>query len=154
MVLGPDLATEARGLDAIGEALVPGPLRGEDRRVGTIGRSPAHATIAYWIGNVLADLPARPGVASGKVRMRGTFVFELRKIDEGAPGPRCGSDGARCRWVLVQGHVSEPIDDDALALAVFGTALISAKPLQLTCDDGTARNPPAAARQPARISPP
>ena len=153
MVLGPDIASEARGPDAIGEALVPGALRNEDRRVGAIGRSPAHATVAYWIGNVLTDLPARPGVAAGKVRMRGTFVFELRKVDEGAAGPRCGSDGARCHWVLVQGHVSEPIDDDALALSVFGTALISAKPLQLTCDDGT-RSQPAAAPGPARTSPP
>ena len=132
---------------------MPGGLRAEDRRVGTIGRSVARSTVAYWIGNVDTDLPARPGVAAGKVRLRGTFVFELRKIDEGAAGPRCGNAGARCHWVLVQGHVSEPIDDDELALSVFGTALISAKPLQVTCDDGT-RSQPAAAQGPARTSPP
>ena len=153
LVLGPDIAAEAHGPDALAMPVVPGALRGEDRRVGMIGRTPARATVAYWIGSVIADLPARPGAAAAKVRMRGTFVFEQRRVDERASGPRCGN-GARCRWVLVQAHVSQPIDDDELALSVFGTALISATPLQLTCDDGT-RSPPAAVQEgPARTSPP
>ena len=152
VVLGPGIDAEAHGLDAVAATLVPGALRSEDRRVGTIGRLPSRATVAYWIGNVVTDLPARPGVAGGKVRLRGTFVFEQRKYDETLP--RCGLEGAHCRWVLVQAHVSEPIDDDELALSVFGTALISTKPLDVTCDDGT-RSPPAALQEgPARTAPP
>lgn len=154
LVLGPGIDAEAHGLDAVSAAMVPSALRSEDRRVGTIGRVPGRATIAYWIGNLVTDLPAQPGIAGGKVRLRGTFVFEQRKIDEGASGPRCGSDAARCRWVLVQAHVSQPIDDDEIALSVFGTALISAKPFAVTCDDGTRARPSARQEGPANTAPP
>ena len=38
-------------------------------------------------------------------------------------------------------HVSKPIDDKELAQRVFGTALVSEKPLQITCDDGSRSAP-------------
>ena len=68
----------------------------------------------------------------GRVRLRGTFVFEKR-------------DG---KWLVVQGHVSKPMDDMELAQRVFGTALVSDKPLQITCDDGQSQcaDPGAASR--------
>ena len=153
LLLGPEILTEGHGPDVLNLALAPATLRSEDRRVGTIGRVAARATVAYWIGNVDTDLPAQPGVPAGKVRLRGTFVFEQRKVDE-ATGPRCGLDGAKCRWVLVQAHVSQPIDDDALALQIFGTALVSAKPLQLTCDDGARTQPSARRSGQGATSPP
>jgi len=67
--------------------------------------------------------------------LRGTFVFEKRGDS----------------WVIVQGHVSEPITDYALANRVFGTALESVnlesgEALRVTCDDGsrpTAQTVPA-----------
>jgi hypothetical protein len=140
-----------------------GNLRAEDRRVGVVGRKLATSTIAYWVGNFVADLPARPGVAPGKVRLRGTFVFERRRQDKAdakarGPSPKtCQTDPDGCKWLLVQGHVSQPIDDGPdpdpgkrgyadLASLVFGTSLISPKPLELTCDDGGKRSataPPA-----------
>ena len=99
-------------------SLVDGTLRAEDRRIGTIGPSVARSTVAYWVGNFVADLEARPGIPAGKVRLRGTFVFEKRDK----------------KWIVVQGHLSEPIDDFDLATLVFGTSLISEKPLQLSCE--------------------
>ena len=127
-LLGPEIAAEWHGTDVIQAKLVPGtvPLKLEDRRVGIVGRSLSKATIAYWIGNVTAELPARPGVAAGKAHLRATFVFERR----------ADADGDRT-WVIVQGHVSHAIDDNDLATAVFGTALISPKPLTISCDDGS-----------------
>jgi hypothetical protein len=108
--------------------LVDGTLKAEDRRIGTVGPDVTHSTIAYWVGNFTADLAERPGVAAGtQVRLRGTFVFENR-------------DG---HWVIVQGHLSEPIDDFDLAVSVFGSALamseqdfLRKKPLDVSCDDG------------------
>jgi hypothetical protein len=104
-------------------------LKIQDRRVGVIGRSVAKATIAYLVANLVVDLHP------GQVLLRGTFVFEKRKD----------------RWILAQGHVSEPITDYALASRVFGTALESVnlekgEALRLTCDDGSTRlsSPPAA----------
>jgi len=153
LLLGPDIAAEWRGLDVLGAQLVPGPAKAvEDRRIGLVGRDRATATIAYWIGNVVADLPARPGSAAGKVRLRTTFVFEHRRVVRVTPGekggdPRfdarpCGVDDEDCRWVLVQGHVSQAIGDQDLATRVFGTALLSSslesgEPLSVTCDDGS-----------------
>jgi len=67
-------------------------------------------------------------VKGGKVRLRGTFVFEKRAG----------------KWLVVQAHVSKPIDDIDLAQRVFGTALVSEKPLQITCDDGSRSAPVAA----------
>jgi hypothetical protein len=127
-LLGPDLAAEWHGPDVVQAKLVPGtePLKLEDRRVGIVGRGLSKATIAYWIGNVTADLPARPGVAAGKAHLRATFVFERR----------ADADGDQT-WVIVQGHVSHAIEDYDLATAVFGTALISPKPLTISCDDGS-----------------
>jgi hypothetical protein len=69
---------------------------------------------------MVADLRHHPGTTASKVLLRGTFVFE-RRAD---------------LWVIVQGHISQPIDDIDLAQLVYGTALISEKPLQITCDDG------------------
>jgi hypothetical protein len=151
LVLGPDARDEWHGA-AVAKAQLPaGKL--EDRRVGTVGRNPSEATVAYWIGNYIVDVPARPGVPAGKVRMRITHVFEKRRLvppDSGAPEARsCATsdkgdkaDKAKrpagdCRWVLVQSHMSQPISDDELTRQVFGTALISPKPLQIDCSDGS-----------------
>jgi SnoaL-like domain len=134
-LLGPDLAAEWHGAEVSGANLVAGvePMKLEDGVVGrgTIGQ----ATIAYWVGNITADLPARPGIPAGKGHFRGTFVFERRA-------------GA---WVLVQGHVSHAIEDAELASAIFGTALLSPKPLSISCDDGSSlRVPGPPAANPAR----
>lgn len=130
VLYGPDVAAEWHGADAVGIALMAGstPMRLEDRLVGVVGRNPKTATIAYWAGNLTADLPARPGVPAGNGHFRATFVFEKRQGE----------------WVVVQGQVSQPIDDDSLANAVFGTALISPKPLAISCDDRP--RPPAKTR--------
>jgi hypothetical protein len=70
------------------------------------------------------------------VRLRGTFVFEKR------------TDG---RWIVVQGHLSEPIDDIDLAAEVLGSSLamseqdfLRKKPLQVTCDATPAAARPSA----------
>lgn len=189
MILGPDLYDEWHSADVLAATLPALGLRAEDRRVGIVGRSPGTATIAYWIGNFVATLAARPGIGAGKTRLRGTFVFERRPVvtaaqekqqrarPDGRDGraesescvedPRWGpgqDDRERpdCRWVLVQGHVSQPIDDGPdpsgerhdivdLTTLVFGTALVNPKPLEVTCDDGGRVRAPAAA---PRRSPP
>jgi hypothetical protein len=161
LVLGPDIGDEWHG-PAVMDARVP-PGRLEDRRVGTVGRVAGDATIAYWVGNYIADIPARPGVAAGKVRMRVTHVFEKRPLlvrDRRSTAPRsCAKDPATrkapadCRWLLVQSHMSQPITDDELTKRVFGSALISPRPLRLDCSDGTRRaTVPAAV--PRRAAPP
>jgi hypothetical protein len=101
--------------------LVDGKVTLDERRVGVVstGRT-EKATIAYWIGNLIADLRHHPGTPASKVLLRGTFIFEKR--DD--------------KWLIVQGHVSQPIDDIDLATYVYGTALLSEKPLQITCEDG------------------
>lgn len=148
MLLGPDIDAEWHGLDVLDAQITAGPAKKlEDRRIGYVGRSLGKSTIAYWIGNVIAELPARPGVAAGKVRLRTTFVFERRrKVKAGdrskLAGKSCGEDSTDCAWVLVQGHVSQPIGDQDLANRVFGTALMSpnlesGEPLRVTCDDGS-----------------
>lgn len=128
-LLGVDDAAEWHGPDVVQAKLLPGvePMKLEDRRVGVIGSSIEKSSIAYWIGNVIADLPARPGVAAGAGQFRGTFVFERRNA----------------AWVLVQGHLSHAIEDGDLASAVFGTALISTKPLAIACDAPAATSPRA-----------
>lgn len=125
-ILGPDPDGEWEGGEVEAIRLVDGKLVLDRPRVGTIGR-PDRATIAYWVGNLVADLRHHPGTPASKVLLRGTFVFERR--DD--------------KWVIVQGHISQPIDDIDLALIVYGTALISDKPLQVTCDDGVVRDQPA-----------
>lgn len=127
-LLGPDPDGEWSGGDAETIRLVDGKITLDRPRVGTIGR-PDKSTIAYWVGNMVADLNHHPGTPASKVLLRGSFVFEKR---EG-------------KWVIVQGHISQPIDDFDLANLVYGTALIpdtllqrgDKKPeLQITCDDG------------------
>lgn len=167
-IVGPDLSDEWHSADVLSSSLPALGLRAEDRRVGTVGRTPGTATVAYWIGNFMARLPARPGIAAGTARLRGTFVFERRRlvkieIDKNREQPAgqgedrsCAEEPAGCRWVLVQGHVSQPIDDGPdssgerhdivdLTTLVFGTALVSPKPLEVTCDDGSRVRAPAAA---------
>jgi hypothetical protein len=124
-LIGPDVDAEWHGNETLLAKVIPGaePMKLEDRRVGVVGRSIDKATIAYWIGNLTAQLPPRPGTPAGTGHFRATFVFEKR-------------DGA---WAVVQGHVSHAIDDDNLASAVFGTSLISPKPLQISCGDGARR---------------
>ncbi|MGE0551613.1 MAG: hypothetical protein AB7O24_25710 [Kofleriaceae bacterium] len=167
VLLGPEIESEWHGVDVLTARL---PIaKFEERRIGTIGRSLASSTIAYWVGNIVADVPARPGVAAGKARLRVTFVFEHRRLvehdvssDDDPSAKRatpeaksCAADPEGCRWVLVQGHVSQPVGDQDLALKVFGTALMSSnleggEPLRLTCDDGAAATPP---RRPTATTP-
>jgi len=129
LLLAPDPDGEWHGTDDVSRAqLIDGVLDADDRRISTVGPSLEDSTIAYWVGNFIGTLADRPGMKGGKVRLRGTFVFEKR-------------DG---KWLVVQGHVSKPIDDMELAQRVFGTALVSEKPLQITCDDGSRSRPPNA----------
>ena len=147
LIIGPDVIDEWQGPNMLDARVAAGNLRAEDRRVGVVGRRLETATMAYWVGNFVADLPARPGVAAGKARLRGTFVFEKRRQDK--PCNKRLSDEEEeknpCRWVVVQGHVSQSIDDGPdpdpmkrdyqdLGGMVFGTSLISPKPLELTCE--------------------
>jgi hypothetical protein len=144
-VLGPDVGDEWHAAHVLEARLPDGKL--EDRRVGTVGRSPGKATVAYWVGNYIASIPARPGFPAGKVRMRVTHVFEKRRLatraSQGSDARSCAEDPvtktqpADCRWMLVQSHMSQPITEDELTKQVFGTALISPKPLVLDCSDGT-----------------
>ncbi len=143
LLLAPDPDGEWHGTDDLSRALlVDGVLNPDDRRIGTIGPSVDKSTVAYWVGNFVGDLAEHPGVKAGKVRLRGTFVFEKRAPQKPcAPGADCkvvredcARAGNNCTWVVVQGHISKPIDDIDLAQRVFGTALVSEKPLQITCD--------------------
>ena len=160
LILGPDFDDEWQGPTMLRARVAAGSLRAEDRRVGVVGRTLETATIGYWVGNFVADLPARPGVPAGKVRLRGTFVFERRRTtraddaSQRLPEP-CSVKLSKeeeeknpCSWVVVQGHVSQSIDDgpdpdpekrDYISLAghVFGTSLVSPKPLEVTCDEPT-----------------
>lgn len=157
LVLGPEAGDEWANRQALGARLPPGQL--EQRRVGTIGRKGQSSTIAYWIGSYVADVPGR-----GSVRMRASFVFEQRpaasRDGKKLPDARaCVTDKA-CHWVLVQSHLSQPISDDQLTSAVFGTALLSPKPLVLDCSDGSLLIapavpllPPAATRGPPGQTP-
>jgi hypothetical protein len=148
LVLGPDASDEWHGRRVLEARLPAGTL--EDRHVGLVGRNADTATVAYWVGNYNASIPARPGVAAGKLRMRVTHVFEKRWFDasDGLPteGRSCGLDdnqardaarrkdvAAHCRWMLVQSHMSQPISDEALTHLVFGTAPNAARPLQFAC---------------------
>jgi len=116
VIIAPDPEGEWHGQDFEAVRIIDGKVKFEERRVGVIGTSQKNATVAYWIGNFVADL-RQP---EGKARLRGTFVFEKRKN----------------KWTIVQAHISQPIDDVDLALRIYGTALISEKPVQITCDDG------------------
>jgi len=146
LVLGPGIADEWHGPQVLDAELPPGTL--EHRRVGLVGRHADTATVAYWVGNYNASVPARPGITAGVVGMRVTHVFEKRWFADGLPvdGKSCGLADSQaldanrrsdvqdhCRWMLVQTHMSRPITDDELTRLVFGTALISIKPLKLDC---------------------
>ena len=154
IILGPDIDDEWQGPEVLQARVAAGNLRAEDRRVGVVGRRLETATMGYWVGNFVADLPARPGVPAGKVRLRGSFAFEKRrttanpKMTEPCSVKLGDEEEAQnpCKWVLVQGHVSQSIDDGPdpdinkrdymdLGSHVFGTSLISPKPLELTCDE-------------------
>jgi hypothetical protein len=121
-LLGPDPNSEWSGGQIEAIRLVDGKVTLDERRVGLLmlGR-PEKATIAYWVGNLVADLRHHPGTPASKVLLRGTFIFEKRAD----------------KWVIAQGHISQPIDDIDLASVVYGTALIREKPLQVTCEDGS-----------------
>lgn len=176
LVIGPDAGDEwhaAQVLQARSPSAVPllaGRL--EDRRVGLVGRDPGAATVAYWAGNYVADVAARPGGAAGKVRMRVTHVFEKRHAsalagardhepsdaESCAPPKEKAKDRAKvrdknadCRWVLVQSHMSQPISDDELTRWVFGTALISAKPFAIDCSGAPALDGSRPAMAPAVV---
>lgn len=161
LVLGPDAGDEWHAAHVLEARLPDGKL--EDRRVGTVGRSPGKATVAYWVGNYIANIPARPGGPAGKVRMRVTHVFEKRRpamrdgkgndVRSCAEDPATKTQPADCRWLLVQSHMSQPITDDELTRQVFGTALISPKPLELDCSGGPSLTAPAAVPRPG-ASPP
>jgi hypothetical protein len=147
LVLGPDAGDEWHGARVLTAQLPGGTL--EDRRVGLVGRNPATATLAYWVGNYNATVPARPGAAAGKARLRVSHVFEKRWFDtrdQPTEGKSCGLDDNQardperrkavedhCRWMLVQSHMSQPIQDEALIGLVFGTAPTSSTPLQFDC---------------------
>jgi len=121
-LLGPDPDAEWSGGQVEQLKLIDGKVTLDQRRVGVVASGrPDKATIAYWVGNLVADLHHHPGYPSSKVLLRGTFIFEKR--DD--------------KWVVVQGHISQPIDDIDLATYVYGTALIWEKPLQITCEDGS-----------------
>ena len=150
VVIGPGPSDEWRA-NHVPEAKLP-TGRHEDHRVGTVGRDPANATIAYWVGNYLADPPppppGAPPVAANKIRMRVSYVFEKRcaKADAKAKG---------CRWTLVQAHMSQPITDEELTRQIYGSAVTSMNPLVLDCSDrprpateATLRPVPAAAAAP------
>jgi hypothetical protein len=133
-LLAPDPDSEWHGDDDVARIqFADGKLvKIQDRRVGVIGRSVAKATVAYMVANLVVQLQA------GMVLLRGTFVFEKR--DD--------------KWVVVQGHVSEPISDYELASRVFGTALESVnlesgEALRLTCDDGSTPRAALPGRPPA-----
>jgi hypothetical protein len=121
-LLGPAADSEWWGGQVEAIRLVDGKVTLDERRVGVIATGrPDKAAIAYWVGNLIADLRQHPGTPASKVLLRGSFIFEKR--DD--------------KWVVVQGHISQPIDDIDLAQFVYGTALIWEKPLQVTCEDGT-----------------
>ena len=148
LVLGADAGDEWHGPDVLDAVVPAGKL--EDRRVGTVGRAPREPTVAYWVGNYSAELPAHGAEAARVQRLRATFVFEKRPFatrpDQKADALACARGGRaardiECRWILVQTQLSRPISDDELTQQVFGTGLLSAKPLRLDCEDSSARAP-------------
>jgi hypothetical protein len=126
-LLGPAPDAEWEGAEVESVRLVDGKLVLDRPRVGTIGRAD-RSTVAYWVGNLVADLRHHPGTPASKVLLRGSFVFEKR--DD--------------KWMIVQGHISQPIDDLDLAQVVYGTALLNDKPLEVTCDEGRTQATPVA----------
>jgi SnoaL-like domain len=127
VLIGPGWSQEWHGADLTGQRLVSGTLRvaetlvgsalQRERRIGVVGRSVDSATVAFWVGNLLAT--TADGVSQ---QLRGSFVLE-RRHDQ---------------WVVVQGHVSVAVDDETLAQSAVGSALIKLNPLTARCDDAAA----------------
>lgn len=113
-LLGPGWSQEWHDAELVGKQLVPGTLTVEEQRIGTVGYSPDSATVAFWVGNLIAQAPS-----GARTRLRASYVLERR--GEG--------------WVVVQGHVSLPVDDETLARTVVGSALVSLNPLVAKCSD-------------------
>ena len=111
VALGPRWQDDFRGANVGATPLTTMRLLAEERRVGVVGRDTAVATVAYWVGTLIGQTP------TGKVRLRGTFVLERRSDD----------------WVVVQSHISSPVDDEELAQRIFGTALEGLNPLRVAC---------------------
>jgi hypothetical protein len=120
VLVGPGWSQEWNGSDVLGQQLVAGAISIEDRRIGVVGQVAGNATVAYWVGNLVTT--AATGARS---RLRATFVLERQ-------GPSGKNPG---RWVVVQGHVSLPVDDETLAHNVVGSALVSLNPLVAQCGD-------------------
>jgi hypothetical protein len=111
VALGPRWQDEFRS-GSVGTApIAPMPLVAEDRRVGAIGRDTAAASVGYWVGTLIGETTA------GKVRLRGSFVLERRNDT----------------WMIMQSHISSPVDDEELAQRIFGTALQGLNPLRISC---------------------
>jgi hypothetical protein len=111
--LGPDVWDEYKSEEIEASPLWPAQLTVEQRRVGVVEHRGRKPTVAYWVGTLLG---ARSD-SDGPVRLRATFVFELRKDI----------------WTIAQAHLSLPIDDPALADAAFGGSLSALNPLRVTC---------------------
>ncbi|MBP9089021.1 MAG: nuclear transport factor 2 family protein [Kofleriaceae bacterium] len=111
VALGPRWQDEFRGAMVGVTPVTPMRLLAEERRVGVVGRDTTAASVAYWVGTLIGQTP------TGKVRLRGTFVLERR-------------DDA---WVVVQSHISSPVDDEELAQRILGTALEGLNPLRVAC---------------------
>ncbi len=128
-LVGPAWGQEWHGTDVFSQQLFDGAISVEDRRVGVVGRDPARATIAYWVGNVVATSPSNQ-----RTRLRATFVLERQ------PGATSAPKSAH-RWVVVQSHFSLPVDDETLAKSVVGSALLSLNPLVAQCPNSEASQP-------------
>lgn len=113
-LLGPGWSQEWHGAELVGKQLVAGTLTVEEQRVGTVGYSPDSATVAFWVGNLVAQTPS-----GTRTRLRASYVLERRGEI----------------WVVVQGHVSLPVDDETFAQTVIGSALVSLNPLVTRCSD-------------------
>jgi hypothetical protein len=114
VLVGPAWQQEWHGDEISGKELVAGSLTVEDRRIGAIGRAGSLATVAYWVGNLVATSPT-----GARTRLRGSFVLERRAG----------------KWVTVQGHVSLPVDDETFAHSSVGSALVSLNPLVAQCSE-------------------
>lgn len=140
-LLGPSWSQEWHGAAVLAEQLFDGSISIEDSRIGVVGRDPARATIAYWVGNLIGT-----AVSGQRARLRATFVLERRPGATGAPK-------SSSRWVVVQGHVSLPVDDETLAQSAVGSALLSLNPLVARCPDSARGQPAIDAASGAAVAP-
>lgn len=114
VLVGPGWSQEWHGPDIVFQQLVLGTLTVEERRIGVVGHDAASATVAYWVGNLVATSPQ-----GARTRLRGSFTLEKRSG----------------HWVVVQAHVSLPVDDETLAGSAVGSALVSLNPMTVQCDE-------------------